>query len=104
MNLSGKLTYYTSPPEVAKVSDTKLITEFSPGFDIDALLSEENTIIEKMDDTKLLVDGMEVQSNEPFKVNFEELDKDSDVEEESDGETYEINDDEMVDESNGTLK
>jgi len=97
---SGKLTYYTSPPEVAKVSDTKLITEFSAGFDIDALLSEENTNIEKMDDTKILVDGMEIQANEPFKVNFDELDKDSDIEEESDGETYELNDDEMEDDSN----
>jgi len=104
---SGKLTYYTSPPAVAKVSDTKIITHLSPGFDIDALLREESVQIEKMDDTKVRVDGHEVQPMESFKVNFEELEKDqlseeeeedSDEEESDDGEEYELNDDESEDE------
>lgn len=99
---SGKLTYYTSPPEAAKVSDTKIVTEFSAGFDIDALLSEETSNIEKMDDTRVLVDGQEVQSMEPFKVNFNELEEESsdeEIEEDSeDEEEYELNDDEMDEE------
>lgn len=95
---SGKLTYYTSPPEIPKVSDTKIVTELSAGFDIDALFKEETSNIERMDDTRVLVDGLEIKPTDPFKINFDELEKDSsdeEIEEDSDEEVYELNDDEM---------
>jgi len=38
---SGKLTYYTQPPATPKVSNTKIVTEFSGNFDIEALFQEE---------------------------------------------------------------
>ena len=76
------------------------MTEFSQAFDIETLLKEENDLIEKIDDTKLLVDGVEIKSSEPFKVNFEELENipnqkmsDDEEEEEDDDEIFELNDD-----------
>ncbi len=60
-----------------------------------------------MDDTKVRVNGHEVQPMEEFKVNFEALEKDepsaeeeedSEEEEESDAEQYELNDDDIEDE------
>ena len=63
-------------------------------------MKEENDLIEKIDDTKILVNGVEIQSNEPFRVNFEELEnipnqRMSDDEEEDDDneEIFELNDD-----------
>ena len=80
----GKLTFYTQPPAHEKPIETKIITEFSKGFDIESLLKEENEIIESMDDTKLIVDGVEMTSNEPVRVNFEELEQADQTEEASD--------------------
>ena len=65
-------------------------------------MSEENVQIEKMDDTKVRVDGHEIQPMESFKVNFEELEKESeeeiseDEEDSEDDETYELNDSDEV--------
>jgi hypothetical protein len=89
----GKLTFYTQPPAGDKVLQTKIVTEFGKEFDIDSLLKEENDIIESMDDTKLIVDGVEMTSNEPVKVNFEELEKE-DVSSEDDEEEDDDDDDE----------
>lgn len=51
-----------------------------------------------MDDTKLLVDGMQMESNEPTQCNFDGLDSDEEAEEDSEGsEIYELNEDEMED-------
>lgn len=101
----GKLTYYTSPPATPKVSDTKIITKLSAGFDIDALMDEEQAQLEKMDDTRVRVDGHEVEAMDTFKVNFEELEKESeeddseDESEESDDEEYELNEEMEEDDS-----
>ena len=89
----GKLTFYTQPPAGDKVLQTKIVTEFGKEFDIESLLKEENDIIESMDDTKLIVDGVEMTSNEPVKVNFEELEKE-DVSSEDDEEEDDDDDDE----------
>lgn len=95
---SGKLTYYTQPPAIPKVSNTKIITELSTGFDIDALFQEETKAIDEMDDTKVIVDGMQMESNEPTQVNFDGLDSDEESDEDSeDSEMYEMNEDEMED-------
>ena len=88
----GKLTFYTQPPAGDKVLQTKIVTEFGKEFDIESLLKEENDIIESMDDTKLIVDGVEMTSNEPVKVNFEELEKE-DVSSEDDEEEEDDDDD-----------
>lgn len=87
--ITGRLTYYTQPPEMEKPTGTKIITEFSQSFDIEALLKEdEQNMFESLDDTKIIVDGVEVKSNEPTKVNFDALeekidaDQDSDIDEE----------------------
>ena len=51
-----------------------------------------------MDDTKLLVDGVEIPSNEPTKVNFEELEKMGDAKEDEDDEDDDEDEDESIDE------
>ncbi|CAF0722774.1 unnamed protein product [Brachionus calyciflorus] len=82
--ISGRLTYYTQPPEVEKPVETKIITQFSPAFDIDALLKEEESMIDSIEDTKLVVEGMEIKPNEPIKVNFETLENEEKIEDDSD--------------------
>lgn len=69
--ISGRLTYYTQPPAFEKPTETKIVTELAPAFDIDALLKEEESMMDGIDDTKILVEGMEIKANEPVKVNFE---------------------------------
>jgi hypothetical protein len=73
---SGKLSYYSQPPELEKPTDTKIVTEFAPAFNIDDLLKEETELFESMDDTKLIVDGIEIESSKSIMTNFEELEKD----------------------------
>lgn len=69
------MTFYTQPPADSPVLETKIISQLSKEFDIDSLFKEESDIIESMDDTRLIVDGVEMTSNEPTKVNFEELER-----------------------------
>ena len=90
---SGKLTYYTTPPKNDKIIDTQIVTELAPAFDIDALLKqEEEDLFKSMDDTRIIVDGVEVEAQEPIKVNFEELEKsDEEIEEDIDETQYELN-------------
>lgn len=71
--ISGRLTYYTQPPVTQKPTETKIVTELAPVFDIDALLKEEESMMEGIDDTKVVVEAMEIKANEPVKVNFETL-------------------------------
>ena len=74
--ISGKLSYYSQPPELEKLTNTKIVTEFAPAFNIDDLLKEETELFESMDDTKLIVDGIEIESSKSIMTNFEELEKD----------------------------
>ncbi len=92
----GKLTFYTQPPSLEKAIETKIITNFSKGFDIESLFKEENEIIESIDDTKLIVDGIEMTSNEPVKINFEELEQADQFQESSeDDENKSLEEEEM---------
>ncbi|RNA16431.1 guanine nucleotide-binding -like 3 -like protein [Brachionus plicatilis] len=84
--ISGRLTYYTQPPATEKPSETKIVTELAPAFDIDALLKEEETMMDGIDDTKVIVEGIEIKPNEPVKVNFETFEKEETVELESENE------------------
>ena len=72
---SGKLSYYSQPPELDKATNTKIITEFSPAFNIDDLLKEETELFDSIDDTKLIVDGIEIESSQATMTCFEELEK-----------------------------
>lgn len=106
------MTFYTQPPADSPVLETKIISQLSKEFDIDSLFKEESDIIESMDDTRLIVDGVEMTSNEPTKVNFEELERvdeeESSEEEEEDDEDENVSfDDEMSDgeaKENGSKK
>jgi nuclear GTP-binding protein len=71
--ISGKLSYYSQPPELKKATDTKVITEFSPAFNIDDLLKEETELFNSIDDTKVLVDGIEIESSKSTLTSFDEL-------------------------------
>jgi hypothetical protein len=95
MNIkSGRLTYYTQPPKSDQKLETKVLEKLSPLFDIDALLAEEKELFNSIDDTKVIVNGVEFKSNEPTKVNFDEMEK----EEAEDSDDYEdIDDDEDED-------
>lgn len=87
------MTFYTQPPADSPVLETKIISQLSKEFDIDSLFKEESDIIESMDDTRLIVDGVEMTSNEPTKVNFEELER---VDEEESSSEEEDDEDENV--------
>jgi nuclear GTP-binding protein len=95
----GRLSYYTQPPKAESATDTKIVTKLAPAFDIDALFAdnEEKEMFNSMDDTKILVDGMECESNAPTKVNFDEIDQQGGEEEDSD-EYEDIEDDDDDDE------
>lgn len=105
----GKLTYYTRPPSevnAAKLKpfDTKIVTQLAPKFDIDALLQDdENAMFEDIsDDTKLLVEGVEVESAQPIRMatfdDGKQSDDDEEFEdyEEEDGEKVEFKSDVML--------
>ncbi len=49
-----------------------------------------------MDDTKLIVDGVEMTSNEPVKVNFEELEKEDESSEDDEEEEDDDDDEELT--------
>ena len=71
---SGKITYYTKPPELPKPTETKLVAEFGKAFDIDELIKEEEQqLFNSIKDTQIVVDGIETEATSPIKVNFDEL-------------------------------
>ena len=72
----------------------------SKSFDIDALLNDEHAMFDSIDDTKIIVDGLEASSTEPTKVNFDALE----VETESSDEEIEEDEDEGEEEKNGGFK
>jgi nuclear GTP-binding protein len=104
---SGKLTYYTEPPELAKPKNTKILTTLSSAFDINSLFDQEQTdIFNEIDDTKMIVEGVKVKSSEPTTVNFEDwengkinrLQSEDEGEEEEEGEEEDIDEDEDLEE------
>ena len=60
-----------------KARDTKIVTQFSAEFNIDDLFKDESELFKGMDDTKIVVDGIEIESSKPTVTNFEELEKPS---------------------------
>jgi nuclear GTP-binding protein len=88
---SGRLSYYTQPPKSDKVIETKIVTQLAPAFDIDALLKDdEQDMFNEIDDTKILVHGLEAMSAEPIKVNFDRLEQENnDEDDKEDSDEYE---------------
>jgi nuclear GTP-binding protein len=104
---SGRLSYYTQPPKAEQPTETRILKTLAPAFDIDALLAEdeENAMFSAIDDTKILVDGVECESNQPTKVNFDEIDQqEEDSDEYEDIEDDEDDEDEELDEEAPTKK
>jgi hypothetical protein len=63
------LTYYTQPPEASKPTDTQIVTQLGKAFDIDDLFKEETKMFDEIDDTKIVVDGIETKPASPTKIN-----------------------------------
>jgi len=105
---NGKIVYYTVPPQAERPRDTKIITKLSEEFDIDALLKEEQDLLDGLNDTKVLVDGMQVSSSEPVTMDNlvlgngnNSLDEDLDQEDEDD---EEMDDDDDAEEKDNNKK
>jgi len=98
---NGKIVYYTVPPQAERPRDTKIITKLSEEFDIDALLKEEQELLDGLNDTKLLVDGMQISaSSEPIKIDSHLLQGDVEENESDDDD----DDDDNMEEDEATQK
>ena len=64
-----------------KPRDTKIITQFSQEFNIDDLFKDESELFNSIDDTKIVVDGIEIKSSKPTITSFESLEKEEEEEE-----------------------
>merc|ERR1719431_2311806 len=102
---SGKITYYTHPPETNSMPthvSAEIVTKMSEGFDIQALLTDEQQALATLK-TRNATDII-VESSGPTSVVFDE-DMDGSDEDDEDAEEEEMSaDEEMEDEEGDKLK
>ena len=78
---SGKLTYFTEPPERSgEILSTELVTEMKEAFDIDSLLKNEDEQLKDLRHTPMT--GISLPSSTPTQAAMD-LDEEEDEEEDS---------------------
>merc|ERR1712178_154941 len=94
----GKITFYTHPPESSSMAthvSAEIVTSMSQGFDLDALMNDEQSALETLKSRS--TPDIVIESIGPMSA-ASEADMDSEEEEDDEEEDEEMSEDEAVEE------